>query len=156
MTIDDLSQATVQFYMDASDWNNVKVGYEVAASFDALPGQTFSGKVTEVMPGLVTVQGSSMVEGLAQLDKSVDEIGLPVGVEVAIDVISGQATNAVLVPIEALHEVSTGKYTVFVMENGTPTLRSVEVGLQDDTFAEIKSGLKVGEVVTTGIVETQK
>jgi HlyD family secretion protein len=156
MTIDDLSQATVQFYMDASDWNNVKVGYEVAASFDALPGQTFSGKVTEVMPGLVSVQGSSMVEGLARLDKSVDEIGLPVGVEVAIDVISGQATNAVLVPVEALHEVSTGKYMVFVMENGTPTLRSVEVGLQDETFAEIKSGLKAGEVVTTGIVETQK
>ncbi len=156
MTIDDLSQATVQFYMDASDWNNVKVGFDVAASFDALPDQTFSGKVTEVMPGLVTVQGSSMIEGLAQLDKSVDEIGLPVGVEVAIDVISGQVTNAVLVPVEALHEISTGKYTVFVMENGAPTVRSVEVGLKDDTFAEIKSGLKAGEVVTTGVVETQK
>ena len=97
-----------------------------------------------------------MVEGLARLDKSVEEIGLPVGVEVAIDVISGQATNAVLIPIEALHEVSTGKYTVFVMENGTPTLRSVEVGLQGETFAEIKSGLEVGDVVTTGVVETQK
>lgn len=156
MTIDDLSHANIQFYMDESDWSNVKVGYEVEVSFDALPGQTFGGKVTEVMPGLVSVQGSSMVEGLAQLDKSVDEIGLPVGVEAAIDVISGQATNAVLIPIEALHEVSTGKYTVFVMQNGTPVLRSVEVGLKDDTFAEIKSGLQVGDVVTTGIVETQK
>ena len=43
-----------------------------------------------------------MVEGMALLDKSVDEIGLPVGVEASIDVISGQATNAVLVPVEAL------------------------------------------------------
>jgi HlyD family secretion protein len=155
MTIDDLSKATIQFYLDANDWTNAKVGYESSVSFDALMGQTFSGKVTEIMPGLVSVQGSSMVEGMAVLDKSVDEIGLPVGVEAAIDVISGQATNAVLVPVEALHKLSNNSYTVFIMLNGTPTLRSVEVGLQDDTYAEIKSGLKAGDVVTTGVVETK-
>ena len=155
MTIDDLSQATIQFYMDASDWTNAKVGYNASVSFDALTGQTFTGKVIEIMPSLVSVQNSSMVEGIAILDKSVDEIGLPVGVEAAIDVISGQATNAVLVPVEALHKLSDNTYTVFVMVNGKPTLRSVEVGLQDDTYAEIKSGLKAGEVVSTGVVETK-
>ena len=156
MTIDDLSKATIQFYLDASDWTNAKVGYTASVSFDALSGQTFDGKVTEIMPGLVTTQGSSMVEGIALLDKSVDEIGLPVGVEAAIDVISGQASNAVLVPVEALHQLSDGSYTVFVMTDGKPVLRTVTVGLKDDTYAEIKSGLKAGEVVTTGVVETKK
>jgi multidrug efflux pump subunit AcrA (membrane-fusion protein) len=60
----------------------------------------------------------------------------------------------VLIPVEALREIGDGKYTVFVMENGTPRLRSVEVGLQDITYAEIRFGLEVGEIVTTGIVET--
>jgi len=156
LTIDDLSKATIQFYLDASDWTSARVGYTASVSFDSLTGQTFSGKVTEIMPGLVTAQGSSMVEGTALLDKSVDEIGLPVGVEAAIDVISGQATNAVLVPVEALHQLADNSYTVFVMTNGKPVLRSVEVGLKDDTYAEIKSGLKAGEVVTTGVVETKK
>ncbi len=155
MTIDDLSQATIQFYLDSSDWTNVKVGYDVSVSFDALTGQTFTGKVTQVMPGLVSTQGSSMVEGTAVLDKSVEEIGLPVGVDANIDVISGQALNAVLVPVEALHEISAGQYTVFVMESGKPVLRTVEVGLKDDTYAEIKSGLNAGDVVTTGIAETK-
>ena len=155
MTIDDLSQATIQFYLDASDWTNAKVGYETSVSFDALSGQTFTGKVTQIMPGLVTVQGSSMVEGYSVLDKSIDEIGLPVGVESAIDVISGQATNVVLIPVEALHKLSDGSYTVFVMTNGTPKVTVVTVGLQDDTYAEIKSGLKAGDVVTTGVVETK-
>ena len=155
MTIDDLNQATIQFYLDPSDWTNAKVGYEASVSFDALTGQTFSGKVTEIMPGLVTVSGSSMVEGEAVLDKSVDEVGLPIGVSASIDVISGQATNAVLVPVEALHKLSDGSFTVFVMDNGKPVLREVKVGLQDDTYAEIKSGLKAGEVVTTGVVETK-
>jgi RND family efflux transporter MFP subunit len=155
MTIDDLNQATIQFYLDPSDWTNAKVGYEASVSFDALTGQTFTGKVTEIMPGLVTVSGSSMVEGEAVLDKSVDEVGLPIGVSASIDVISGQATNAVLVPVEALHKLSDGSFTVFVMDHGKPVLRYVKVGLQDDTYAEIKSGLKAGEVVTTGVVETK-
>ncbi len=155
MTIDDVSQATIQFYLDPSDWTNAKVGYVTSVSFDALTGQTFSGKVTEIMPELVTAQGSSMVEGMALLDKSVDEIGLPVGVEASINVISGQATDAVLIPVEALHSLSDGSYTVFVMTGGKPVLRSVTVGLKDDTYAEIKSGLKAGEVVTTGVVETK-
>jgi RND family efflux transporter MFP subunit len=156
MTIDDLNQATIQFYLDPSDWTNAKVGYAASVSFDALTGQTFTGKVTEIMPGLVTVSGSSMVEGKAVLDKSVDEVGLPMGVEASIDVISGQATNAVLIPVEALHQLTDSSYTVFVMTNGKPVLRSVTVGLKDDTYAEIKSGLKAGEVVTTGVVETKK
>jgi HlyD family secretion protein len=156
MTIDDLSKATIQFYLDASDWTNAKVGYEASVSFDALTGQTFSGKVTQIMPGLVSVQGSSMIEGTAVLDKSVDEIGLPIGVEVAIDVISGQATNVVLVPVDALHQLSDNSYTIFIMKNGTPTLTAVEVGLQDDTYAEIKSGVNAGDVVTTGVVETKQ
>ncbi len=155
MTIDDLSTATIQFYLDASDWTNAKVGYETSVSFDALTGKTFTGKVTQIMPGLVTVQGSSMVEGYSVLDESVDEIGLPVGVEAAIDVISGQATNAVLIPVEALHKLADNSYTVFVMTDGKPKLTTVTVGLQDDTYAEITSGIKAGDVVTTGVVETK-
>jgi hypothetical protein len=43
---------------------------------------------------------------------------------------------------------------VFVVVDGDPQLRSVEVGLMDLTFAEIRSGLTAGEIVTTGVVET--
>ena len=156
LTLADLSQADIQFYMDESDWSNIKVGYDVEVTFDALQDQVFTGKVIEVMPSLVTVQGSSMIEGLAQLDNSVEEIQLPIYVGASVDVIAAQAKNAILVPVEALHEISTGQYAVFVMKNGTPTLTMVEVGLQDGTFAEIKSGLEAGEVVTTGIVETNQ
>ena len=35
------------------------------------------------------------------------------------------------------------------MEDGEPKLRFVEVGLMDFTYAEILSGLEVGDTVTT-------
>jgi hypothetical protein len=41
------------------------------------------------------------------------------------------------------------------MEDGEPRLRVVTVGLMDYTSAEITSGLGAGEVVTTGVVDTE-
>jgi hypothetical protein len=70
-------------------------------------------------------------------------------------VIGGRTEDAVLVPVEALREISPGEYTVFVMEDGEPRLCVVTVGIMDFTSAEITSGLEAGEVVTTGIVETE-
>ena len=73
-----------------------------------------------------------------------------------MDVIAAQANNVVLIPVEALHQLTAGSYFVFVMQSGKPVLTTVQVGLQDGTYAEIKSGLKAGETVTTGIVETKQ
>ncbi len=72
-----------------------------------------------------------------------------------MDVVGGRAENAVLVPVEALHEIDDGKYTLFVVQNGVLRLRMVDVGLQDLTKAQILSGLIVGDTVTTGVLETQ-
>ena len=60
-----------------------------------------------------------------------------------------------LIPVEALRELGPGEYAVFVVENDEPKLRVVSVGLVDFTSAEITNGLEAGEVVTTGIVETE-
>jgi multidrug efflux pump subunit AcrA (membrane-fusion protein) len=72
-----------------------------------------------------------------------------------VEVIGGRAENVLLVPVEALREVSLGQYAVFVLgADGEPELRFVEVGLMDISFAEITSGLEMGDTVTTGLVET--
>jgi multidrug efflux pump subunit AcrA (membrane-fusion protein) len=80
-------------------------------------------------------------------------MNFPVGLNATVDIIAGRAENAVLVPIEALRELDPGEYAVFVVENGEPKLRVVQVGLMDITLAEIISGLEAGEVVSTGIVQ---
>ena len=155
LTVADLSQPyTIDAYFDAEDWSNIQVGNEADVVFDVLPDNTFIGKVTVVYPTLDTSSNSSLVHAIVKLNDTVDS-DLPVGATTSVDVISGRAENAVLVPIEALHQTDPGKYAVFVMENGKPRLRVIEVGLQDLTHAEVKSGLQAGDVVTTGITETQ-
>lgn len=156
-TIADLSQAELNIYLDALDYSNVKVGYTANVTFDALPNQVFTGKVTLLAPQLVTIQGNSVVQGQVMLDQkqaSGASVTLPLGVTASVDVIAAQANNVILVPVQALHELSPNNYAVFIMLNGKPTLRIVTVGLQDSSFAEIKTGLKAGDVVSTGIQAT--
>jgi HlyD family secretion protein len=156
ITMADLKQPRVQVYLDETDLGNVSVGLEADIVFDALPDQTFVGHVVEVNPSLVVTQNVSTVSALVELESSAltDTQTLAIGMNASVDVISGKARNAILVPIEALRTIGTDEYAVFVMENGTPRLRVVTVGLQDVTSAEILTGLKSGEVVTTGVVAT--
>ena len=154
VTIADLGQPYLEVFLDESDWANITVGYPVEVTFDILPEKIFNGEVVQVDPGLYTSGNTTVVRALVQLDNS-ESFNLPLGTAASVDVIGGRAENAVLVPVEALHETSPGEYAVFVVEDGKPRLRVIEVGIKDLLYAEVKSGLEAGELVTTGITETQ-
>ncbi len=157
MSLADLSQPYLEVFLDETDLDKINVGYAVEVVFDALPDEIFNGSVVQVDPGLYTSQFVAAVRGLVKLDQgSVLKLdNLLIGMNAAVDVIGGKAEGVALVPAEALRELSPGEYAVFVMEDGEPKLRIVEVGLMDFSFVEIKSGLNPGDIVTTGIVETE-
>lgn len=156
MTIADLSQQDLEVFLDVSDWENVKTGYETEVVFDILPDNAYTGVITQVDPGLYASGNSSAIRAIVQLkDIQPGEFNLPLGSSAAVDVIAGKALGAVLVPVEAVREAGPGQYAVFVIENGEPRLHLVEVGIMDVTYAEIKSGVKAGDTVTTGIAETR-
>ncbi|MEW5869349.1 MAG: efflux RND transporter periplasmic adaptor subunit [Chloroflexota bacterium] len=154
ITLADLDQPLLEVYVDETDLDKVAVGYPAEIVFDALPDQTFNGEVISVSPGLESVSNVQAVKVIVALDK--DELGseltLPVGLNASVDIIAGQAENAVLVPVEALRDLGDGQYAVFVIQDGEPVMRMVEVGLTDVTYAEITFGLDADEVVSTGIV----
>lgn len=156
ITVADLSQQYLEVFLDESDWTNVQVGYKTEVIFDILPDSTFTGEVIQVDPGLYTENNSSVVRTVIKLtDKDESRFNLPLGTSAAVDIIGGEANDAILIPIEALHETTPGSYAVFVMKNGEPRLQTVEIGIQDLTYVEITSGLEQGDVITTGIAETQ-
>jgi multidrug efflux pump subunit AcrA (membrane-fusion protein) len=69
-----------------------------------------------------------------------------------VEVVAGEAENAVLVPIQALRELAPESYAVFiVLPNGELEMRVVQVGLRDFVNAEILSGLESGEMISLGV-----
>jgi HlyD family secretion protein len=153
MTLADLSKLYVQTYVDPSDYTLLTTGRTAHVIFDALPDATFTGKVAQVNPALDTSSGTAVVSGLVELDPTTTNLLL--GMSGSVEVIAAEAQNAVIIPLAALHEYAPGKFAVFVMRGGEPMVQFVEVGLEDLVDAEIKSGLQVGDVVTTGLSGTR-
>ncbi|MFN8413893.1 MAG: hypothetical protein U0Z26_16045 [Anaerolineales bacterium] len=121
-----------------------------------MPDTVYQGEVVQVDPGLYTSNNTSAVRAVVKLtDEDESRFNLPLGTSAAADIIGGEAKDAILVPIEALHDAGNNQYAVFVMKDGEPRLQIVEIGIKDLTYVEIKSGLKQGDVVTTGIAETK-
>ncbi|MBN2046226.1 MAG: efflux RND transporter periplasmic adaptor subunit [Anaerolineaceae bacterium] len=158
ITVADLHNTTVSVYVDETDMDKIAVGYEIEVEFDAIPDRIFYGTIQTVYPSLQTSGNMNVIYATAILSSEslAGTEYLLEGMNAAIEVIGGRTENAILVPVEALRSMGNGnQYAVFVMEENEPILRFVEVGLMDYYYAEILSGLKQGEVVTTGIVEVE-
>jgi HlyD family secretion protein len=158
ITIVDDTHPLIQFVIDETDLSKLALDETAEVTFDAIENRTFTGKVGLINPSLQTTNGYSTIQGLIQLDLPTDG-NLPVmlqGMTATVNIIQGRSQNTLLVPIQAVRQIGDGQYGVYVVDaNENLKLRIVTVGLMDSVNAEIKSGLKAGETVSTGLSETK-
>ena len=151
LTLADLNQPSVEVFLDEIDLANVQVGNRAEIIFDAMPELTFHGQIVEIDPSLSRVGNSQALRALVILDTLPNElIKIPLGLNAAVDIITGEAANAVLVTVEALEQKADGSYIVYVIDGEAVEPRPVQVGLMDATTAEIVAGLQPGEQVAIG------
>jgi RND family efflux transporter MFP subunit len=155
MTVATTENLLVRFYLDETDLNKAAVGNRVTFTFDAYPGQPVDGEVVIVEPALQVVDGTPVVVVWATLPSD-SGLKLVAGMTVDAEVIAGESLKTLIVPVQALRELAPGSYAVFLVDtNGQLTMAPVTVGLRDFANAEIVSGLKVGDTISTGTVETK-
>ena len=152
ITLADLDEPQVQFWVEESDAGGMTVGARVEIEFEALPDEVFEGEVLGIDPALVTVDGTLAVQAWASFERSSQPTTLLGDMNADIEVISAEARDVVLAPVQALRQMGEGgQYAVFVVgADGELVMRPVEVGLQDAVNAEIVSGLEAGEVISLG------
>jgi HlyD family secretion protein len=155
VTIATLDQLNLRIYIEETDMALVKVGQRVQATFDAYPDQPVSGELISIEPALQTVEGTPVIVAWAVLENSAG-INLLSGMAAEVELIAGEALGALLVPVQALRELTPTSYAVFVFQpDGQLKLTPVSIGLRDFANAEILSGLQAGDLVSTGTVETK-
>lgn len=157
ITIADVTHPTVTVSVDETDMDKLVMGATAEVAFDALPGQTFTGKVVEVDPQLTTSGSYRVAKGQVLLDDSAIKTvqNLPLGLNATVTIVSQQAKNALVVPISALKDLGGGQYAVMISTGGTLKMQVVSVGINTGTYAEITSGLKDGDAVSTGSVQVK-
>lgn len=154
LTLATLQEPLVRFWVEESDYGSVAIGNPASIVFEAFPDDTFTGAIIQVDPVLVTVDGTSAVQAWASIEIDQQETTLFSGMTADVEVIAAESRSTLLVPVQALRELSSGQYAVFVVNsNGESEMRPVEVGLMDLANAEILSGLKPGEIVSLGETE---
>jgi len=148
MKIAQLDPPTLNASFDESDWLLVKEGNPVEVVFDLFPDKIYYGQIVFVDPTLQTRQNTTTVNALIELDTALTGwAGFPLESTASIEIIAGEAQNAVLLPLEGLQEDHNDQGTVLVLEEGEYSLREITLGLRDVIYVEVVDGLSVGDVV---------
>ncbi|MBK7052296.1 MAG: efflux RND transporter periplasmic adaptor subunit [Rhodoferax sp.] len=146
--IDD-SCLYVKAPMDEVDAPKIQPGQTVRISFDALPKQSFPGKVKRVAPYVSAVEKQARTVDIeATLDPADTLPKLLVGYSADIEVILAVRDKVVRVPTSALQE---GGKVLVGAQDGTLQERNVKTGLSNWEFTEVLEGLAQGERVVTSL-----
>ena len=99
VTISNIDQPyAIDAYLQAKDWGEIKVGYDVNVSFDIVPDQVFKGTVTAVYPTLDTSSSNSaLIHFTARLNSSIP-YNLPSGAAASVQVLVGTQKMRCLYP----------------------------------------------------------
>ena len=122
----------------------VTPGMPVFLKFDALPAEEFEGTVTRIDPYVDPATRTSSVE--IELNNELIGNRLRPGMFGQASITEREFRDALLVPQSAIYDRDGGQY-VFVVEEGTATIRNIETGVRQGDDVQITGGLNPGDEV---------
>lgn len=143
VTISPDVSVSVTINIDESDILSLELGQEADVTVSSVSEDTLNGTVTEIDK----TASSGYYTAVITLDK-ID--GMLPGMTASVDVRIEGVEDALIIPVEALHQTSTGAYVYTsyneeTMEYGGKV--DVVTGLSNNNYVEIKSGLSAGDTV---------
>jgi len=127
-----------------ADATKLKAGQTVAVTWAALTSATATGKVATIAPTASTSNNVNSYAVVISLDTL--PTGVRIGQTVTAKVTVADAQNVMRLPNAAVRATGA-RHSVTLQVNGVNEVRTVEVGIEGDTFTEIRSGLAVGDQV---------
>ena len=131
----------------SKEMGKLRVGQTLFFTTDAIPGKTFSGRVTFINPAVNEADRSIRI--IAEVRNDSDE--LKSGLFVKGRIITGQRPEVLQVPRVALlsWDVVAKKADVFVVRGDKVERKAIQTGAVSVDLVEVTSGLAPGETVVT-------
>jgi HlyD family secretion protein len=149
VNIANLDHLYVETQVDESDIASVKVGNQVSATVDAVPGVTLTGKVAAINPVGEVVSGLVKYTVRVDLDKADKDLSLPLGATVNTTIQVKEPTATLAVPVTAIQNDNKGEY-VWVVRNDSAVRVDVVGGQIVGDMVAVTGDLKEGEIVQVG------
>jgi HlyD family secretion protein len=150
----DLSSLYVSAPMDEVDSAKIAVGQRAKLTVDSHPNQEFPGAVVRIAPYVLDIEAQNRtVEIEVEFDDSQAAARFLPGTSADVEVVLEVRADVLRIPRAALLEGGR----VLVPEDGRLEERSVEVGLKNWEFVEVRGGLEAGQhvVISLDRVEVQ-
>ncbi len=141
----NISRIQVHATVLESEIGKMRVGREVILRFSAYPDKYFNGKVKSISP-IVNPEDKTckVIIDVANPEEAIKP-GMHAEVEIAAEIYK----DRLLVPQDAVLDRG-GRKLAFVVQDGLAKWRYVQVGLENDQFAEILPSEREGEGVREG------
>lgn len=144
ITIMSTDTMVTDLSVDETDLQNIKVGQKANITVNAFPDAKYTGTVTSIAATGTYDNGSSKFQVAIKLDK-LDNV--KIGMSAAVEIVVKSVTGAVAVPIEAVKGSGENASVMLVNSDGTVSPTSVELGLANDAYVQIVSGLSEGDTI---------
>ena len=148
LTVGQLTpEVKVMINVSENDMNTLRQGMPVSVTFDAFPGETFSGKIARIYPTVDTATRTFGVE--VRIANGAERI--KPGMFARVEVNLGSKNNVVVPDRAIVKQTGSGNKYVYVYSGGRVSYNKVELGQRLDENYELLSGIANGDtVVITG------
>ncbi|MER0171126.1 MAG: efflux RND transporter periplasmic adaptor subunit [Nitrosomonas sp.] len=130
--------------MDEVDAPKIKAGQEARITLDAMPGKIFPGKIRRIAPYVTEIEKQART-----VDIEVDFLQVPadtllVGYSADVEVVLERKDDVLRIPTQAIRQDNK----VWLVDTKDRLAeQTLETGLSNWSFTEIRSGLKAGDRV---------
>src|SRR5947207_4619263 len=147
-----LDSVQVRAFIDEPEIGKLARGQKVEITWDALPGRTWEGTLTQIPSSVTTVGTRTVGEITVEIPNS-DHKLLP-NVNVNVSIVTARKDNVLTVSREAVHDFD-GKRVIYEIADGKIRSREVETGTSSLTRVEIVNGITEGTLIALGAVNAQ-
>ncbi|MFC1838663.1 efflux RND transporter periplasmic adaptor subunit [Thermodesulfobacteriota bacterium] len=145
VTIIDLGRLQVETYVDEVDIGKITIGQKATFTVEAFPSIDIEGEVVGINPKAILKENVVFYNVLVKSQKSsLDMLRPEMTANVSIFIKTNE--DILVVPTSSLKK-SRGINSVYLIEDGKPVMRDVQIGWKQGRFLEITEGLKEGDEV---------
>lgn len=162
MIIGDLSELVAEVEVPERDLVQLAPGQRAQVKVDALPGESFPGKVVEISSSGFKVGDVVKFKVKVALDQP--DPRLKPEMTAKVEIITRTAENALVVPLQAVQSrflddqgkeifnrvTDREEQVVYLVSQGKVVRRAIKTGVQDELYVEVVEGLDGGDKVVTG------
>ncbi len=146
----DLKQPLIRMTIHEIDAPRVKLGQSAEVRLDAYPELLLTGKVSRLLPIAAQILSNDQLElqgfaGEILLDQA--DQRLRPGMTASVEIMTERFQQVITVPSQAVQIAENGSTYGWVLVDGKPQKRVLQLGSSDARFTQVLSGLALDEIV---------